>query len=76
MKLIHSVCVERNLILTNIIPTTKVIVCKQFLRQLAGRNRVTLIWLPAHKKIKGNVEAGILAKEGDNTSFPRSKTPL
>ncbi|XP_048515942.1 uncharacterized protein LOC125502190 [Athalia rosae] len=34
------------------------------LRQLAQSNRVKLLWVPAHKGIKGNIEADRLAKRG------------
>lgn len=33
--------------------------CKQCLRQLVERKRVTLLWVPGHKRVKGNKEVDI-----------------
>lgn len=43
--------------------------CKQSLKQLASRNKLTLLWVPGHKGIVGNEIADSLAKEGACAPF-------
>ncbi|XP_048511940.1 uncharacterized protein LOC105683896 [Athalia rosae] len=44
--------------------------CTALLRQLVQSNRVKLLWVPAHKGIKGNIEADRLAKRGASRHGP------
>ncbi|XP_048511339.1 uncharacterized protein LOC125500980 [Athalia rosae] len=44
--------------------------CPALLRQLAQSNRVKLLWVPARKSIKGNIEADRLAERGASRHGP------
>jgi hypothetical protein len=43
--------------------------CKQNLILLAEHNKVTLEWVPGHRRIAGNEKADALAREGSANTF-------
>ena len=43
--------------------------CRQLLQELASRNKVKLIWIPAHRGHSGNERADRLAKQAANGDF-------
>lgn len=54
---------------SHVVRSNLVMECKQVLNELSVLNKVTLLWVPSHAGIPGNVKADRLAKTGAKNRF-------